>query len=153
MNSRINHYQNAYTENLKKLWDGRLSEITDDGTKTYKERLAEAVRAYMTTEDSKLADVAKCIYSVDGYGVESDSSDGAKNQFVIKGVRAKYTSGSYTTFLYTDIAITIPDYGRTIVENSTTTDIDSSNVRIVALTDYVVYMNWRRADYDETTKE
>jgi hypothetical protein len=138
--ARMNYYKKTYTDYLTEVWDSRSADAGSGG-------LLKAVRDYMIREGVSET-VAQCIYKVDGYSVAADASDGA-NEFVIRGVRAKYTSGNYTTFLYTDIAITIPQYEMAVVEYSTTTDLASSEKRIVAFTDYVVYMNWRKADYDE----
>jgi hypothetical protein len=146
--NRIDNYEQKYTDYLKTQWEDRCGfDASDDDNKKDEKRL-KAVRDYMT--DNGISDeVANCIYSVDDYTIATDSTDGALNEFVIKGIRAKYTSGSYTTFLYTDIAITIPPYEVTVVENSTTTELESAEKRIVAFTDYIVYMNWRKADYEE----
>jgi hypothetical protein len=147
LNGRIDNYQKKYTGYLTDVWNKRCNFAVDDTDETKKAKLLAAVRKYMTDNGISL-EVAERIYSVDGYNVAVDSTDGAQNEFVIKGVRAKYTSGNYTTFLYTDLAITIPDYYVTVVENSTTTDVGAQD-KIVAFTDYVVYMNWRKADYYE----
>jgi hypothetical protein len=148
VNARKNYYAEKYTDYLNDEWDKRCSFDASDDDKKRNEKLVKAVRKYMT-DNGVSESVAQCIYSVDGYSTAADSSDGALNEFVIKGVRSKYTSGNYTTFLYTDIAITIPEYEVTVVENSTSDGTVLSEDKIVAFTDYVVYMNWRKADYYE----
>lgn len=138
---RKEYYQNAYIEALQKIWDDRQAVATDN---------IEMVRNLMVSEGLD-AELAKRIYKVESYGVSTvTEADGTtKKQFVIKGIRAKYTSGNYTTFIYTDICIALPS-----IDLSTEAYASSAEPYVeretIALTDYVIYMNWRKADYDET---
>lgn len=139
--SRKEYYQNAYIEALQKIWDDRQAVAADN---------VEMVRNLMVAEGLD-AELAKRIYKVESYGVSTVAeADGTtKKQFVIKGIRAKYTSGNYTTFIYTDIGIALPS-----IDLSTEAFTSSAEPYVeretIALTDYVIYMNWRKADYDET---
>jgi hypothetical protein len=149
---REDFYKKAYVEALEEMWKDRAGSDSD---------YTKAVREFMTKENGVDSDMAERIYNVEGFGKSKEG------QFVLQGVKAKYTSGIYTTFLYTDICIEIPSYGSTFPSSVTTSSTTSSSETsgsetsgsttssteskdIVALTDYVVYMNWSRADYYDT---
>lgn len=128
-------YQQAYLDELEKIWQKRFTDAGSDPVKM--------IQDFMTAQGVDV-DTAKRIYSVGGYAVVTTASSGTATgkQFVINGVRAKFTSGNYTTFLYTDIGLALPaldvsDSGSTVGQG------------LIDLTDCVVYMNWRRADYEE----
>jgi hypothetical protein len=146
---RRDYYQKAYTEYLVKLWEKRKKDsggkLEDAVKNLIKDNVTIAVPSdeESTSEAKTAEDIANCIYGVYGYGLSQDGS-----QFVIKGVRSKYTSGNYTTFLYTDICLEVPAYDDIIAVGATT--VKAEDAKIVALTDYVVYMNWRRSDYEDT---
>lgn len=141
-------YQEAYLKKLNELWDGRLTAAGGDYVKM--------MRDFMT--DRGIADdVAERIYKVEGYGeseVKSTESSGGVTieitgkQFTVKGIRAMYTSGNYTTFLYTDIGIALPELNLS-VDSSQAFSGTAANRELIVLTDCVLYMNWRRADYEE----
>lgn len=142
-------YQDAYIKELQKIWDDRLSAAGGDNL--------VMMREFMTNEGHLSEDVAKRIYKVEGYGVSDTSSSVTTGgvtttttgkQFTIRGIRAKYTSGNYTTFLYTDIGIALPELDLS-VESSQSFSGTAKDRELIALTDYVIYMNWRKADYDE----
>jgi hypothetical protein len=133
--ARKNYYYKAFLDKLVELWDEQKNESSD---------LVGCVRKYMT-DNSVSYEVADCIYKVDSYGTTDDG------QFVIKGVKSKYTEGNYTTFLYTDICVSAPNYTDTFTSSLSTSD-DEEETEIdekVSLTDCVIYMNWHKADYDE----
>ena len=138
---RKEHYQEVYLEKLQEIWEGRLTAAGGDPVKMMQD--------FMTAKGVD-PDVAERIYRVDGYAVITTSSSGSATgkQFVINGIRSKYTSGNYTTFLYTDIGLALPELDLS-VENSQTFSGSTADRDLIALTDYVVYMNWRRADYEE----
>ncbi len=141
-------YQEAYLKKLNELWDGRLAAAGGDCVKM--------MRDFMT-DNGIASDVAERIYKVEGYGesevTSTETSGGVTTtmtgkQFTIKGVRAMYTSGNYTTFLYTDIGIALPELDLS-VDSSQTLSGTAAQRKLIALTDCVLYMNWRRADYEE----
>ena len=145
---RQEYYQQCYLDKLNEIWNARVG----SGDKTAQ------VKAYMVTKG--LSAESDCIYKVEGYGIamteEEDPSTGdktTKKQFVINGVRAKFTSGAYTNFLYTDICLALPEIDWSVdksVELSGGAPAPTEQGTI-ALTDYVIYMNWRKADYSETS--
>lgn len=128
--ARKSNYQDKFIAKLEELI----------GSSYEPETCLEIIYNMMSADYPELASY---IYSVDSMG--GDISSGEKI-FSIKGIRAKYTLGNYTTFLYTDISIIIPDEGMAIPSNTTTSTVDT---KTVPFTDYVVYVNWRRDDYDE----
>lgn len=152
--SRKEHYQAAYIDKLQEIWDTRLAAAVgaDNAEKN----------VYMVRELMKSAglsdEIANCIYQVDGFGISDTSTTGVgpsgatvtttKKQFVIRGVRSKFTSGNYTTFIYTDIGLALPDIDLS-VDASQTYAGTAKPRETIALTDYVIYMNWHKADYDE----
>lgn len=153
---RRDYYQKAYTQRLLDIWDDRKG--SNDLIDTVQSFMVSALmESGKSEEDAK--EIAECIYNVESYGISTDGS-----QFVFKGVRSKYSAGNYTTFLYTDICIEVPSYNSSIptkvissggeedgeegAESDDETSTDSGD-EIIALTDYVVYMNWRRADYED----
>lgn len=145
---RKEYYQQCYLDNLQEIWDDRIG----GGDKT------TAVKNYMITKG--LSAEADCIYKVEGYGIASTTvtdpvtgEEKTEKQFVINGVRAKFTSGAYTNFLYTDICLALPELDLTVDKSAEviggTPAPTSTQRETIALTDYVVYMNWRKADYYE----
>lgn len=137
---RKEKYQETYLNELKKIWDERFAAAGGDPVVMMQELMKSKGVA---------SDVAERIYKVEGYG-EFTSSSGATvgKQFAIKGIRAKYTSGNYTTFLYTDIGITLPELDLSI-DSSQSLSGSATDRKLIDLTDCVLYMNWRKADYDE----
>ena len=137
---RKEKYQETYLNELKKIWDGRLAAAGGDPVVMMQELMKSKGVA---------SDVAERIYKVEGYGEFTSSSETTVGkQFAIKGVRAMYTSGNYTTFLYTDIGITLPELDLSI-DSSQSLSGSATDRRLIDLTDCVLYMNWRKADYDE----
>lgn len=137
---RKEYYQEKYIENLQKIWDERFGLASDN---------LEMIRNLMIAEGLD-PEMAKRIYRVDGYGISSETTEtgGTEKRFVIKGIRAKYTSGNYTTFIYTDICLALPSVDLS-AESYTSSADPAVDRETIALTDYVIYMNWRKADYDE----
>lgn len=137
-------YQETYLEKLEDLWGGRLT------AGAAPEQMAVELQNFMIANGVD-AEVAQRIYKVDGYGVISTASSVSTigKQFVLIGVRSKYTSGNYTTFLYTDIGFSLPELDLSADSYLSVSPGSSSDRDLIVLTDYVVYMNWRKADYDE----
>lgn len=137
-------YQETYLEKLEEIWGGRLT------AGAAPEQMAEELQNFMIANGVD-AEVAQRIYKVDGYAVISTASSVSTigKQFVLIGVRSKYTSGNYTTFLYTDIGFSLPELDLSADSYLSVSPGSSSDRDLIALTDYVVYMNWRKADYDE----
>lgn len=131
-------FQDKFMESLKTAWVGRVS---TSGS------LLDAVRGLMT--DAAEAD---CFYKVSGYGVyETTGSGGEKlRKFALKGVQVKFTSGNYTTFLYTDICMEPPVFDWAVEGFTTSADTALKERKRISLTDYISYVNWRKADYDES---
>jgi hypothetical protein len=131
---RERYYQEAYIAKLQDIWDEREGDSL------------EKVQSCMGSSE-----LVSRIYKVEGIGTATDEE--GNGAFVIKGVRAMYTDDKYTTFLYTDICLEIPPYSSTILETASESLDSESEREVIDLTDYVVYMNWRRADYSETETE
>ena len=139
---RKEYFQKRYHEELKKLWDARVPAATGDADADAAARVT-ALKNYMIS--GGLAAEADCIYRFDGYDVSptttTDPSTGTittKERFVLLGVRAKFTSGSYTNFLCTDICLELPEL-----------ELDESMAdgKLISMTDCVIYMNWHKTDY------
>lgn len=138
--ARNEYYQDAFIHELNEKWKKRAELNSDD--------LVMAVRSVMTGNYAVEAD---SIYRVLDYGVyQTATATGNAKKFALKGVQTKFTSGAFTTFIYTDICLEPPqvkwadkfdDAG-----DSVTTPAERETI---AFTDYVYYVNWRKADYDE----
>lgn len=135
--ARKEYFQNEFLSELTGVWDGRLSASGN---------LTDAVKSTMTGAYSGEAD---CIYKVADYGLyETAVSGGTEKKFVLKGVRSRYTEGSYTTFLYTDICVEPPQPDWSA--DSYAVSVEPAQEReLISFTDYVTYINWRKADYDD----
>lgn len=133
---RRGYFQDEFMASLKTTWDGRVGSSGD---------LLSAVQSVMTGAYAAEAD---SFYKILDYGVyETTGAGGEKLQkFALKGVQVKYTSGNYTTFLYTDICLEPPAMNWSAESFSAGTDEVPRDV--IAFTDYVSYVNWRKADYD-----
>lgn len=128
--ARNSYFNKKFVDKLVELWD----EINS------KSDLKTSVQVYMK-ENGVSDSIAEQIYEAENYGVNADG------QFVIKGVKAKYTTSTntYSTFLYTDFGINVPAYDNTFSPSiSGDGDVEDS---IVSLSDCVVYMNWCKTDY------
>lgn len=159
--ARRDYFQDRFMEKLNQIWFGRVKQAKSaDSTLDDAKALVAAVRSVMTAKGGAYAAEAGCIYKVDNYGVYeiADSSGGgaatSRRKFVLKGVQAKAASvsaaGTYTTFLYTDICLEPP-----AVDWSTDGFIEFTGTAAqerdkIAFTDYVSYINWHKADYDES---
>lgn len=151
------YFQDAFMNALKKKWEKRTGDVTaadisglqsiasmDESQK----KLLLAIRKVMEgTGEAEYAENAKCFYKVDSYGLYEDSS-GAK-KFALKGIQVKCTSGSYTTFLYTDICLEPPYVNWQTDFADATGATEEKSWETIAFTDSVYYVNWHRADYDE----
>lgn len=96
-------------------------------------------------------------YKVEGIGVyqtETGPEDAKVKQqkFALKGVQVKYTYKNYTTFLYTDICIEPPEVVWAESYSDATEPSEVSREKI-AFTDYVSYVNWRKADYESSEND
>lgn len=135
---RREYFQDEFLKELEDIWEKRVTAAGD---------LTMAVKSAMT---GAYAGEADCIYKVYDYGLyETAASSGTERKFVLKGVRSKYTEGSYTTFLYTDICIAPPSVDWAADSSSETTAAEAAEREVIAFTDYVSYINWRKADYDD----
>jgi hypothetical protein len=156
--AREQFYNKKYLDKLTSIWKDRKGSEDGkwlDAVKSCIQEYTEGNKNYSDTEELSLR-----IYNVDSVGTATGSDNG--QVFVLKGVVAKYTLGIYTTFIYTDICIEIPPYTSTIRDETVTSTEDSTSGdesitstedrEIIDLTDYVIYMNWRRADYSEFTE-
>lgn len=138
--ARKEYFQDEFTAKLKNIWETRVAANGDD--------LVAAVKSVMTGVYAAEAD---CIYKVADYGIYETATDtGTAQKFAIKGVQVKYTSGNYTTFLYTDICLEPPQVDWSADSFSTTTVTAPNERDTIAFTDYVSYINWRKADYDDS---
>ncbi len=138
--ARNEFFQDAFIHELNEKWRGRAAANGDD--------LVTAVRSVMTGAYAAEAD---SIYRVLDYGVyETVTPTGTARKFALKGVQSRYTSGNYTTFIYTDICLEPPqvDWSDTY-SNAGDTVAEAKDRETIAFTDYVSYINWRKADYDE----
>ena len=134
---RNSFFQDEFMNTLKTTWDGRVSSSGD---------LLGAVQSVMTGEYAAEAD---SFYKVLDYGVyETTGAGNTLQKFALKGVQVKYTEGNYTTFLYTDICLEPPAVDWSAESFSTTTELVEREK--IAFTDYVSYVNWRKADYDDS---
>lgn len=135
--ARKEYFQDEFMAEFEDIWEARVSTAGD---------LTTAVKSVMT---GAYASEADCIYRVADYGLyETATPGGTERKFVLKGVRSKYTEGSYTTFLYTDICIEPPQVDWAADSYSVTTE-PAQERDLIAFTDYVTYINWRKADYDD----
>lgn len=140
--ARQSYYQQHFRDELEAIWDARIAVPVADPDPAAT-RL-NALKTYMTGKG--FGAEADCIYSFDGYDPDAPVQlvDGStKEQFVVMGVKAKFTSGTYTNFLCTDICLMIPELD---LNDGTS---HSANAEIVPIEDCVIYMNWHKADYDE----
>ena len=130
------YFQEVFMDTLKETWEDRE---TVSGSKL------GAVQSVMT---GAYAAEAASFYKVYDYGVyETTDPSGEKLQkFALKGVQVKYTVGNYTTFLYTDICLEPPAVDWSAESFSGTTELVEREK--IAFTDYVSYVNWRKADYE-----
>lgn len=138
--ARNEYFQDAFIHELNEKWETRVNLNSGD--------LAAAVRSIMT---GAYASEADSIYRVLDYGVyETATSTGTAKKFALKGVQTKYTSGAFTTFIYTDICLDPPqvDWADTY-SSAGDTVTEAVERETIAFTDYVFYVNWRKADYDE----
>lgn len=137
------YFQDEFMTELKTTWAGRESASGD---------LLTAVQDVMRGTPGTYSAEADSFYKILDYGVyETTSGSGEKLQkFALKGVQVKYTSGNYTTFLYTDICIEPPAVDWSADSFSATTVTTPNDRETIAFTDYVSYVNWRKADYDES---
>ncbi|MDE7266043.1 MAG: hypothetical protein K2N89_01080 [Lachnospiraceae bacterium] len=129
------YFQDIFMDTLKKTWEKR---VTDSGD------LLGAVQSMMTGE---YAAEAASFYKVSDYGVYENDTH-TLQKFALRGVQVKYTEGNYTTFLYTDICLEPPVVDWSAESFSTSTDLVDREK--IAFTDYVSYVNWRKADYDDS---
>ncbi len=137
--ARNEYFQDAFIHELNEKWETRVSTGGDNLT---------AVRSVMT---GAYATEADSIYRVLDYGVyETTTSTGTAKKFALRGVQTKYTSGAFTTFIYTDICLEPPqiDWSDTY-SNAGDSVTEAVERDTIAFTDYVYYVNWRKADYDE----
>lgn len=155
--ARRNYFQDAFMAKLNEIWVERVDQakIADSTLDDAKARVA-AVRAVMTAKGGAYAAGADCIYKVDDFGIYeiADGTPESRRKFVIKGVQAKATSttaaGSFTTFLYTDICLEPPRVDWSASDASAFTGTEATEREKIAFTDYVTYINWHKADYDES---
>jgi hypothetical protein len=138
-------YEKTYRDKLVEIWEKKK----DEGEYPYLQAVKDYLKDFDDTDESedkeKLSDR---IYRVGDVGVVTIGDNTQK--FVITGVRAKYTSGIYTTFLYTDICLEAPSYDSTVIES---TIGQTAKRDVIDLTDCVIYMNWQRDDYEPSTSE
>ena len=130
------YFQEIFMDTLKTTWEDR---VTDSGGD-----LLSAVQSLMTGE---YAAEAASFYKVSGYGVYENDTH-TLQKFALRGVQVKYTEGNYTTFLYTDICLEPPVVDWSAESFSTSTNLVEREK--IAFTDYVSYVNWRKADYDDS---
>lgn len=146
---RQKDFQDAFTKKLEKIWKDRVPVYTDDGSgKNKNDALVAAVKSIMTGE---YAHEAQYIYRVGDYGVYEIEDGGKKTKkFVLRGVQVEYTSGNYTTFIYTDICVEPPDMEYWSVDSSVGGgEAETAESRdIISFTDCISYTNWQRADYE-----
>lgn len=137
--ARNEYFQDAFIHELNEKWKTRVTTGGDNLT---------AVRSVMTGAYAAEAD---SIYRVLDYGVyETATSTGTAKKFALKGVQSKYTSGAYTTFIYTDICMEPPKViWADQYSSAGDTVAQPAERETIAFTDYVFYVNWRKADYDE----
>lgn len=140
---RKSYFQDEFMAELKTTWEGRVNTSGD---------LLSAVQDVMRGTPGLYSGDADSFYKVLDYGVyETVGGSGEKLQkFAIKGIQVKYTVGNYTTFLYTDICLEPPAVNWTADSFSATTVTTPNERETIAFTDYVSYVNWRKADYDES---
>ncbi len=138
--ARSEFFQDAFIHELNEKWKTRVNLNSND--------LAAAVRSVMTGEYETEKD---SIYKVLDYGVyQTTTSTGSTKKFALRGVQTKFTSGSYTTFIYTDICLEPPKVNWADAYSSAgDTVTQPADRETIAFTDYVYYVNWRKADYDE----
>ncbi|MDE6364664.1 MAG: pilus assembly PilX N-terminal domain-containing protein [Lachnospiraceae bacterium] len=145
------YYQNKFVKELTEKWKKR---VDSDGDILY------AVQGVMSAGGCDPEQV-KSVYKVMEYGVyegtelEEDGHGGTvtmlSDKFALRGVQVKYTVGNYTSFIYTDICLEPPAVD--LSARSYTPSVEAAKEReIIAFTDCVVYMNWRKADYEENYK-
>lgn len=148
-NERQKDFQDAFAEKLEEIWKDRVPPYTDDGSgKNKNDALVAAVKSIMTGE---YANEAQYIYRVGDYGAyEIKDGDKTTKKFVLRGVQVFYTSGNYTTFIYTDICVEPPDMEYWSVDASVGGgEAETAQQRdIIAFTDCISYTNWQRADYE-----
>lgn len=134
--ARKTYFQEQFMSAMSKTWDNRVS---SSGS------LLKAVQSVMTGE---YVTEAPNFYKIYDYGVYQTSVSGATMQkFALRGVQVKYTVGNYTTFLYTDICLEPPNIDWSADSFSPTVGTATDREKI-AFTDYVSYVNWRKADYE-----
>lgn len=140
---RRGYFQEEFMNVLKTTWEGRVSASGD---------LLSAVQAVMTGTPGAYSTEADSFYKIADYGVyETTGPGGEKYQkFALKGVQVKFTSGNYTTFLYTDICIEPPAVDWSADNFSPASEPAAAERETIAFTDYVSYVNWRKADYDDS---
>lgn len=136
------YYQERYIAELTKIWDDNASAAGGS--------VLAAIRTAMTGAYG--VDDANCFYVPAGkaepeYGVYENTDGSGKKIFAFRNVRVKYTEGSFTTFLYTDICLELPDFDGASSGGGAPGAVTERET--IDLTDYVVYMNWRKADYDQ----
>ncbi|MBD5451957.1 MAG: hypothetical protein HDR25_04890 [Lachnospiraceae bacterium] len=131
------YFQDVFMDTLKKTWDSRVASSGD---------LLGAVKSVMTGAYAAEAD---SFYKVMDYGIyETTDSGQTLQKFALRGVQVKYTEGNFTTFLYTDICLEPPAMDWSAESFSTSTELVEREK--IAFTDYVSYVNWRKADYDDS---
>ena len=155
--ARRNYFQDEFMAKLNEIWAERVNQakIADSTIDDAKARVM-AVRSVLAAKGGVYATEADCIYKVDDFGVYevADGTTESRRKFVIKGIQTKATStttaGSYTTFLYTDICLEPPQVDWSASGSSTFSGTEAVERETIAFTDYVTYINWHKADYDES---
>lgn len=157
---RTGYFQESFMAALNRAWKVRLDAVTPSDIALVpdvatmdetQKKILFAIQSLMAekaadTGESEYAESAKCFYKVDSYGVYDDA--GAK-KFALKGIQVKCTVGNYTTFLYTDICLEPPGVNWADSSSNNNTMTAKTAIETLAFTDYVYYINWHRADYDE----
>lgn len=135
---RQEYFQQEFMKAMWEIWKVRTPE-----------QPLEAVKSVM---EGAYAGEKNYFYKVEGIGVyqtETGPEDAKVKQqkFALKGVQVKYTYKNYTTFLYTDICIEPP---KLVWAESFETGAEFVEREKIAFTDCVSYVNWRKADYENS---
>lgn len=147
---RESYFQEQFMDEMKKKWKTRVDTVKVHSVPDESDYL-KAVQSVMTGAYAAEAD---SFYKVKDYGVyETTEAGKVKQKFALRGVQVKYTSGNYTTFLYTDICIEPPQAAWAVDSFSSTSEPGAKEREQILFTDYVSYVNWRKADYENSESD
>lgn len=125
-------FNGAFLDKLQEIWINRKT-VSESAGGTLLDALKAMVPGYeknFIEPDAGEADIA----------LVCDRSNG---RFVVQNVRVRYAENGYSSFICTDIAFCVPDLD---LEYSSSTSVSGplQEREAVVLSDYIIFMNWKK---------